>query len=164
MKAPICNVCLSSDILCKVDKEKLETGIISESDVEISRKIYRLSKTLRPLRNITIKKIVETENFIIIICKIGDVAKIVGRSGVIVKKLSRVLKKNVKVVEEAKNMKDFIQKLLFPIPIIGTSILYTPEKELYRVRIPSSRIPLMPLNEIITAVKVVYGNEIEIII
>ncbi|HDD46414.1 MAG TPA: transcription elongation factor NusA [Candidatus Aenigmarchaeota archaeon] len=162
MKAPICDVCLTSDILCKADKEKMEKGIISESDVRVSRSIYELSKHVRPLKDITIKKVIETNNLVVIVCKEGDASKIIGKSGVIVKKLSKHLGKTVRVIEEAKDMRDFVQKLLFPTYVLGINILYTPEKEIYKIKIPKKRanINTKSLEEII---KKAFGVEAKIV-
>ena len=162
MKAPICDVCLTSDILCKVDEEKLKKGIITASDVEISRSIYELSKHVKPLKDIEIKKIIKAKNLIVIICAEGDASKIIGKSGVIVKKLSKHLGKPVRVIEEARDIKDFIYKLFAPIPVLGVNILYTPEKEIYRVKIGKKKSPIS--NETFKEImKELYDIEAEII-
>jgi transcription antitermination factor NusA-like protein len=159
MKAPICDVCLNSNILCKACKEKLDKGIISESDVKVSKVINRLSKTLKPLREITIKRVLETERLTVIICEKGDAAKVVGKSGLVVKKLSSTLKKPLRVIEEGKNVKDFLQSVVYPTPVLGINILYTPEKEIFKLIIPRGKRVPMDEESLSRITKQMFGKE-----
>jgi|YelNatPaOPRAMG01_1025707.scaffolds.fasta_scaffold60122_1 transcription antitermination factor NusA-like protein len=141
MKAPICAVCLNSDILCVACEKKFREGKISESDVKISKIINELAKNFKSLEEVTIKKIVEVDDMGVIICKKGDASKIIGKGGIIIKKISKEAKKNFKVIEESENVKDFIKNLLQPIPVIRINVLYKPEGEVLKVIIPKGFNP-----------------------
>jgi len=85
MKAPICNVCLKSDVLCSGCQEKLDEGEITELDIKISRILHELSNEYGSLRDSEIIKAIDTENVIVIVTAKGDGAKVVGKGGEIVK-------------------------------------------------------------------------------
>jgi transcription antitermination factor NusA-like protein len=136
MQTPICEVCLKSNILCSGCQEKLNSGKISQKDVELSRYLYALSEKMRSIRDIKILKVVDCGS-LIIITGIGDAARLVGRGGVVVKKIAKDFKKSIRILEEATSFKDFVENLLSPAPISGINTLYKEDKEVYRVKIPS---------------------------
>jgi len=136
MQAPICEVCLKSNILCSGCQEKLNSGKITQKDIEVSRYIYGLSERMRSIRDIKILKVVDCGT-LIIITDVGDAAKLVGKGGVVVKKIAKDFKKSIRILEEAPTFKDFVESLLSPAPISGINTLYKEDKEVYRVKIPS---------------------------
>ncbi|MEE9323445.1 MAG: hypothetical protein V3U72_02775 [Candidatus Aenigmarchaeota archaeon] len=143
MKAPICEVCLNSGILCMACKKKLEGGDITDSDIKVSKAINDIAKRFRPLNEIEIKKVIGGKSVLVIICKKGDGARLVGKEGVMIKKLSKLIGKPIRVVEESEDVKEFIQNLVSPVPVIGLNIIYKPEKEVLKVIIPRGRkIPM----------------------
>jgi len=127
MKAPICNVCLKSDVLCSACKEKLENEEITEKEVEISRILQELSDEYPSLRDSEIKRIFETENVIIIVTAEGDGAKVVGRSGEIVKEIADQVEQSIRVVEKTGEDRETIKGLLSPAEIESINTVFTPD-------------------------------------
>ena len=136
MQTPICEVCLKSNILCSGCQEKLNSGKISNKDVEVSRYLYGLSERMRSIRDIKILKVVDCGT-LIIITGIGDAAKLVGREGVVVKKIARDFKKSIRILEEASTFKGFVEELVSPAPVSGINTLYKEDQEVYRIKIPA---------------------------
>jgi len=127
MKAPICNVCLKSDVLCSGCEEKLENGDITETDVKVSRILQDLSKDHASLRDSEIIKIFDMENVIVVITGEGDGAKVVGRSGEIVKKIADRVDKSIRVVEKAPEDIETIKGLLSPAEVESVNTVFSPE-------------------------------------
>jgi len=127
MKAPICNVCLKSDVLCSQCSEKLENDKITELDIQVSRKLKELSNDHGSLRDSTIEGTYEAENVVVIITGAGDGAKVVGRSGEIVKKVADEVGKPIRVVENSENDRDVINGLLSPGEIQSINTVFKPE-------------------------------------
>ena len=96
MKGIICNNCLQSETLCPECNKKLEQGIITKKDIDISRIIYNLSKKVKSLENIKLLKTVDA-TVLTIICGSGDGPMLVGRGGSVVKVLAKHFKKNIKI-------------------------------------------------------------------
>jgi len=136
MQSPICDVCLKSNILCSACQEKLNSGKISQKDIEISRYLYDLSDKMRSIRDIKILRVVDCGSLIIITGR-GDAAKLVGKGGVVVKKIAKDFKKSIRILEEAHTFKDFVEELLSPAPISGINTLYKDDIEIYRIKIPA---------------------------
>ena len=136
MQTPICEVCLRSNILCSGCQEKLNSGKISQKDVEVSRYLYGLSERMRSIRDIKILKVVDCGT-LIIITGIGDAAKLVGREGVVVKKIAKYFKKSIRILEEASTFKGFVEELVSPAPVSGINTLYKEDQEVYRIKIPA---------------------------
>ena len=129
MKAPICNVCLKSDVLCSNCEEKLENGDINELEIKISRKLKELSDEYGSLRDSEILHIYDTENVVVVVTAEGDGAKVVGRSGEIVKKVAEEIEKSIRVVEKSENNRDVIKGLLSPAEIESVNTVFAPEGE-----------------------------------
>jgi transcription antitermination factor NusA-like protein len=129
MKAPICNVCLKSDVLCSNCEEKLENGEISEIEVEISRILYDLSNEYGSLRDSEIEHVFDTENVVIVVTAEGDGAKVVGRSGEIVKELADQIEKSIRVVEDSEDDREVIKGLLSPAEIESINTVFKPDGE-----------------------------------
>jgi len=138
MQTPICEVCLKSDILCSACQEKLSTGKISKADVEIARYLYNLSDKMRSIRDVKILKIIDCGTLIIITGR-GDAAKLVGRDGVVVKKIAKEFKKSIRILEEAPSFKDFVEELISPASINGINMLFRENEEVYRIRVPATQ-------------------------
>jgi len=138
MQTPICEVCLKSDILCSGCQEKLNTGKITQYDVNVARYLYNLSERMRSIRNIKIIRSIDCGT-LIIITGIGDAAKLVGRDGVIVKKIAKEFKKSIRILEEAPNFRDFIEELISPASITGINTLFRENQEVYKIRVPATQ-------------------------
>ena len=164
MKTPLCEVCLSSDILCSGCQEKLETNKISQDEIDISRYLFNLSSKISSLKGVRLLKAVNTNNMLLMIAGKGDARKLVGKGGIVVKKLAKKMGKSIKVIEE-NNFSNFITDFFHPISIHGVNIVYTEGKESYRVRIPISHknrlpIPHSTFSDIISGI---YGKKAEIV-
>jgi len=155
MKAPICDICLKSGILCLGCEEKLKRGTITDLDVKISKLLYQLEEE-HHIRDITFYRAVESRNLIVIIVGKGEIGNLIGKGGKTVKFLQRSLRKKIRIIEDTEDTRKIIQDLLHPARVLGMNILYLPSGEnQYKVRIPKEderRIPttVKSAEEIIT--------------
>lgn len=138
MQAPICEVCLKSDILCSGCRAKLDSGKISQKDVDVSRYLYGLTERMRSIRDIKVIRAIDCGT-LLIITGVGDAAKLVGRNGVIVKQIAKEFKKSIRILEEAPDFKDFIEGLISPASISGINTLFRENQEVYRIRVPATQ-------------------------
>ena len=159
MKAPICGVCLNSDMLCMACKKKLDEGKITECDIKVSRLISKAAKTFRQLNEVTINKVIEGKNVVVVMCNKGDSSKLIGKEGVITKKLSRAAGKTVRIVEVSDDIKSFIQNLVHPVPVVGLNVLYHADREILKVIIPRDRGIPIPQASFAEIVRIVFGKD-----
>lgn len=141
MEAPICSVCVRSNLLCKACTGKLEAGLVSEADVKASRIIDSLAERSPSLREVQLRKVLETPSQMLMVVGRGSAGKLVGKGGVVAKQLREALGKNVRIVEVAEP-RLFFQSLLYPVPVLGVNTRYEGGKERISVQVPRRVLPL----------------------
>lgn len=145
MKFPICSVCLKNNLLCNACAEKVGENEIKIDEIKMYRRLNRLLKDQKTLKDIEIKRAVGN-NIILIVTKKNDAAKLIGRDGRIVKKLAKGLNRPIRIVEQPPKLKDFVNNVFFTVPILGINIVYRPDGELYRIRVPKSERTRLPIS------------------
>ncbi|HIJ97523.1 TPA: hypothetical protein H1009_00380 [archaeon] len=145
VKAPICNVCLTSDMLCTGCESKIKGGEITEGDVSFGRALVQLSEVHPVLDHVEFKKTIERSGMFLVVVPRGTLKNLIGKNGIFIKELSKMLKAvRLKVVEETNNPREMIERIVYPANLIGVNIAYNGKKQSYKVRIPRSeqiRIP-----------------------
>jgi len=145
MNLPICHECLNSELLCPDCQEKLDSGEISQNEVDFSRSVARLSERYHSFEKAELVKTMHSGNISIVVVPKGTAGNFIGRRGIFIKELSSQLGKRVKVIEETKDVKDAIQNILFPARFLGINVMYASDgKEVYKVRVSKSDIKKIP--------------------
>ncbi len=164
MKAPICNVCLKSDVLCSACQDKLDEGKITETDIEISRILHDLSSEYGSLQDSEIKRIFDTEDVTVIVTAEGDGAKVVGRKGEIVKEIASEIDKSIRVVESTEDDLDVIEGLLSPAEVESVNTVFKPGGTSKKIVVDSEYSGKINLSEqeFEEIVKEVTGTEYEL--
>ena len=162
MKAPICGVCLKSGMLCRTCRQKFEGGKVTETDIEVAKALLDLSVSIKSLRDITLKRAVASDNMIVIVCAKGDAARIIGKNGLTVKKLEKMLRKPVRIVEGGDDVKEFITDLLHPIAVEGINVVYKPQGEVLRVKTGRWPGPRVPVDDFRSVILRMFRKEVEI--
>jgi transcription antitermination factor NusA-like protein len=161
MKAPICDICLRSSILCSGCKRLIDEGKITVPDINVSRKIFEVSERFKSPKTVTIKRVIETDNNILIVPVEGDASKIIGKEGLIVRELSRIMGKNVRVIEETRDKREFIERIVFPAKVSGMNVLYTEDGEVLKVVL--NRKPGISEENLREIMKEVHGDNVRIV-
>jgi len=150
MKFPICKVCLKNNILCNACAERVGENEIKIEEIKIFRRLNKFLKDKKPLRDIKIKRAVG-RNMLMIITNKEGVSKLIGKDGSTVKKLAKELSRPIRIVEQESNIKNFVRDIFFTVPIMGINIVYSPEGEKYKIRIPRSERTKLPVSSDIFA-------------
>lgn len=144
LRAPICNICLKSGILCQGCESRVKEGKISELDVKISRTLFELAQKHRGLEKINFKHAIDAGNLIAIVVRRGEIRFAVGRGGKVVRALERRFRAKIRIVEEGTETRKFAQDILTPAKLLGVNVLYAGGKKEYRVRVPHSHLKRLP--------------------
>ena len=132
VNTPICKFCLQTGLLCPSCQEKLDKGEISELDVKIANELLELEKQFSTLKTITLNRIVHTNGLAILEVDRGDIPKVIGPKGKIIRHLEEKFSKRIRVVEIASSTKKIIQDILAPMQIMGVNKIFLPTGETER--------------------------------
>ncbi|MBI4170562.1 MAG: hypothetical protein HY514_02625 [Candidatus Aenigmarchaeota archaeon] len=125
MTAKICSICRKSDMLCSGCNRLLEEKKITMTDVDLARAIEKLHLTAEFFNT------VHHDNRIIIIAG-KDAGKIIGKDGKNATALTKMLGKEINVIEVG-DEKKMIEKML-RVPTLGINKVYG-SQEKYKVRV-----------------------------
>lgn len=129
MKAPICEVCLKNDILCEGCSKKIEEGKISQESVDIARFLHSLVDQYPYLEDVEIKEVYPGNEVMVVITAEGDVGKVVGKQGEVVKLLAKEFHKPIRVVEANDKPKKFAKNLLPNVDLKGVNKVFSVDGE-----------------------------------
>jgi len=127
MKTELCSFCLKSGILCQKCSAKVKSGDISQIDLKIARLLLSLEEKYPSLQNVCFYKAIEVEKTLAIIVGHGDVPRLLGYSGKIIKALSDETGKNVRVLEYGVDDRKFLEDLFIPFSILTINTIWLPD-------------------------------------
>lgn len=127
MKTVLCNFCLKSGILCSKCQGKLKSGEVSEEDFKIARLLLSLEEKYPSLQNVYFYKAVEANGVLAIVVKRGDVPRLLGYSGKIIKALGEKTGKTIRVLEHGVDDRKFLEDLFAPLRILTINTIWLPD-------------------------------------
>jgi len=127
MKTELCSFCLKSGILCQKCSAKVKSGEISELDLKVARLLLSLEEKYPSLQSVCFYKAVDVEKTLAIIVGHGDVPRLLGYSGKIIKALSDETGRNVRVLEYGVDDRKFLEDLFIPFSILTINTIWLPD-------------------------------------
>jgi transcription antitermination factor NusA-like protein len=127
MKTELCSFCLKSGILCQKCSAKVKAGEISNLDLKIARLLLNLEEKYPSLQNVCFYKAVEVDRTLAILVGHGDVPKILGYGGKIVKAIGDETSKNIRVLEYGVDDRKFLEDLFVPFSILTINTIWLPD-------------------------------------
>ncbi len=127
MKTALCNFCLKSGILCKKCLAKINSGEISKLDLRIARLLLSLEEKYPSIQNIHFYKAVDVDKTLAIIVGRGDVPRLLGFGGKIIRTMSEKVGKSIRVLEHGVNDRKFLEDLFAPLSIVTINTIWLPD-------------------------------------
>ncbi len=127
MKTELCSFCLKSGILCQKCSAKVKAGEITDLDLRIARLLLSLEEKYPTLQNVCFYKAVDVERTLAIIVGHGDVPRLLGYGGKIIKALSDETNKNVRILEYGVDDRKFLEDLFIPFSILTINTIWLPD-------------------------------------
>jgi transcription antitermination factor NusA-like protein len=127
MKTELCSFCLKSGILCQKCSAKVKAGEISDLDLRIARLLLSLEEKYPSLQNVCFYKALDVEKTLAIIVGHGDVPRLLGYGGKIIKALSDESGKNVRILEQGVDDRKFLEDLFIPFSILTINTIWLPD-------------------------------------
>lgn len=127
MKTELCSFCLKSGILCQKCSAKVKAGEISDLDLRIAKLLLTLEEKYPTLQNVCFHKAVDVEKTLAVIVGHGDVPKMLGYGGKIIKALGDETNKNVRILEYGVEDRKFLEDLFIPFSILTINTIWLPD-------------------------------------
>jgi transcription antitermination factor NusA-like protein len=127
MKTELCSFCLKSGILCQKCSAKVKAGEISELDLRIARLLLSLEEKYPSLQNVCFYKAVGVEKTLAIIVGHGDVPRLLGYGGKIIKAIGDETNKSVRILEYGVDDRKFLEDLFIPLSILTINTIWLPD-------------------------------------
>ncbi len=96
-------------------------------DLKIARLLLSLEEKYPSLQSVCFYKAIEVEKTLAIIVGHGDVPRLLGYSGKIIKALSDETGKNVRVLEYGVDDRKFLEDLFIPFSILTINTIWLPD-------------------------------------
>lgn len=146
MKAPICSVCLQSDIICRSCEKSVASSHIGRDSIAIIKKLYEMSKEIKSLSQINIEKVICYGNLVVLVVPRADVPSVVGKGGRIIDEVKKCSGKQIKVVGR-EDRKTMITWLMFPARLMSVGNLYSNGIESIKISIKKSELKNLPADK-----------------
>ena len=127
MKTELCSFCLKSGMLCQKCSAKVKAGEISNLDLKIARSLLIMEEKYPSLQNVCFFRAIDAGRTLALIVGHGDVPKLLGYGGKIVKTLGEETGKSVRVLENGVDDRKFLEDLFTPLNILTINTIWLPD-------------------------------------
>jgi len=127
VKTSVCSFCLKSGILCQRCLAKLKSGEVSELDLKIASLLLSFEEKYPSLQNVYFHKAVEVDKTLGVIVGPGDVPRLLGYGGKIIKALGEATGRTIRVLEHGVDDRKFLEDLFAPLTILTINTIWLPD-------------------------------------
>jgi transcription antitermination factor NusA-like protein len=127
LKTELCSFCLKSGILCQKCSTKVKEGEISKLDLKIARLLLSLEEKYPSLQKISFYKAVDVGRTLAIVVGHGDVPRLLGYGGKIIKTISEKNGKSIRILEQGVDDRKFLEDLFMPLNILTINTIWLPD-------------------------------------
>jgi len=127
VKSVLCSFCLKSGILCQKCSDKLKSGDVSELDLKIARLLLSLEQKYPSLQNVYFHGTVDSGKTLAVIVGLGDVPRLLGFGGKIIRALSEETGKSIRILEYGVDDRKFLEDLFAPLSILTINTIWLPD-------------------------------------
>ena len=147
MKTTLCSFCLKSGILCQKCLNKIKSGEVSKLDLRIARILLSLEEKYSALQAVNFFRAVEAGKTLAIVVGVGDVPRILGYGGKIMKALTEETGKSVRILESGVDDRKFLEDLFAPLSVLTINTIWLPDGSTEtKVILETRRKTRIPLN------------------
>ncbi len=139
MKAPVHIKCARSGELCRECQEKVNSGLVSNLDLEVIRALSKIEEKFNT-GEVVFKKSLRVNNILFILLE-SDVSQVIGRRGRILKELKKELNAKIRLINATSKDK-IVKDTLYPVEPKYISTVFKLGSKVLKIVIPknSSRL------------------------
>jgi transcription antitermination factor NusA-like protein len=106
---------------------KVKSGEVSELDLKIARLLLSLEEKYPALQNVYFHKAVDADGTLALVVGPGDVPRLLGYGGKIIRALGEETGKSVRVLEHGVDDRKFLEDLFAPASIMAINTIWLPD-------------------------------------
>ena len=114
-------------MLCSKCQAKLKSGEVSQEDLKIARLLLSLENKFPPLQDVYFHKAVDTDDVLAIIIGQGDMPRLLGLGGKVVRAIGESTGKTIRILEHGVDDRKFLEDLFAPLSIITINTIWLPD-------------------------------------
>jgi transcription antitermination factor NusA-like protein len=114
-------------MLCQKCSAKVKAGDISDLDLRIARLLLSLEEKYPSLQNVCFYKAIDVSKTLAVLVGRGDVPRLLGYGGKIVKAIGDETGKSVRVLEYGVDDRKFLEDLFVPLNILTINTIWLPD-------------------------------------
>lgn len=145
MKTPLCTFCIKSGILCQRCQEKVRTGEITATDVDVARLLLKLEGKYPILKKTSFYNAYEVDDVLAIIVGSGDLHRILSDGGGMMREIAENTGKRTRILEKKGDTREFFETLFAPTAITSINKIWLPDGSMETRVILSGNSRRLPL-------------------
>jgi len=114
-------------MLCQKCLARVKSGEITKLDLKIARLLLSLEEKYPSLQNVYFHKAVDVDRTLAVIVGRGDVPRLLGYGGKIIKALGAKTGKAVRVLEHGAEDRKFLEDMFAPLSIVTINTIWLPD-------------------------------------
>jgi len=145
-KLPVCAVCASTGFLCINCSDKMESGEISEFEVEISKELVRMEEEGHTeLKDASFVKVIDFGKIVLFFVGQGDRPKFLKGVVQAIQEIFDI--DRIQVIEFSTNINRLVENLVYPAKLLGVNQIYLPMGTVeYKARVTKGDEENLPLH------------------
>lgn len=146
MHLPICSFDAKSGILCPKCESKIKNGNLTNTDIEISKKLSILGDKIPELDKATLIHGLDVNGDMVLVVGKGD-HDLLRKNQAVFRLLETELKNRIWIVESNSSNRKILEELFFPINILMVNMVWLPDgSKLTKVVVPGRKTKRFPLD------------------
>jgi transcription antitermination factor NusA-like protein len=114
-------------MLCQKCSAKLKSGEVSELDLKVARLLLSLEEKNPSLQNVYFYKAVDVDKTLAVVVGPGDVPRLLGHGGKIIRTLGEETGRSVRILEHGVDDRKFLEDLFAPLSIMTINTIWLPD-------------------------------------
>ncbi len=105
----------------------VKSGKVSETYLEVARLLLSLENKYPPLQSVSFHRAVEVDGVLALVVGRGDVPRLLGYGGKIMRAIEEKTGKSVRILEKAVDNRKFLEDLFAPLPVMTINTIWIPD-------------------------------------
>jgi transcription antitermination factor NusA-like protein len=136
---------MKSGILCARCQSKIESGEVSDADINVSKVLLKLEDKYPSLQDVTLHNAYDMGNVLAIVVGNNEMPNVLGQGGRIIREISDSVRKKVRVIEKSGDTRKFLEDLFVPVTITTINKIWLPDGSIETRVILSGRSRRLPI-------------------